>query len=62
MQLLMEAITSLTEVANVEGRMFLLKAIEVGSKMIKISFFEGEWDERQKCLTGRAKICRRLNF
>ena len=42
MQLLMEAVPSLTEVANVEGRMFLLEAIEVGSKMIKISFFEGE--------------------
>ena len=38
----MEAVPSLTEVANVKGRMFLLEAIEVGSKMIKISFFEGE--------------------
>ena len=46
MQLLMEAVPSLTEVANVEARMFLLEAIEVGSKMMKISFFEGEWDER----------------
>ena len=36
--------------------MFLLEVIEVGSKMIKISFFEGEWDERQKCPTGMPKF------
>ena len=61
MQLLVVAVPSLVEVAIVEAWMFLLKAIEVGSKMMKISFFEGEWDERQRCPTGRARICGRLN-
>ena len=61
MQLLVVAMPSLVEVAIVEAWMFLLKAIEVGSKMMKISFFEGEWDERQRCPTGRARICGRLN-
>ena len=38
--------TTLIEVAIVEAWMFLLEAIDVGSKMMKISFVEGEWDER----------------
>ena len=46
MQLLVVVVPSLIEVAIVEAWMFLLEAIEVGSKMMKISFFEGEWDER----------------
>ena len=46
MQLLVVALLSLIEVAIVEAWMFLLEAIEVGSKMVKISFFKGEWDER----------------
>ena len=59
MQLLVVAIPSLIEVAIVEAWMFLLEAIEVGGKMMKISFFEGEWDERQR---GCARICGWLNF
>ena len=62
MQLLVVAVPNLIEVAIVETWMFLLEAIEVGSKMMKISFFKGEWDERQKGLTGHARICGRLNF
>ena len=62
MQLLVVAVPSLIEVAVIEAWMFLLVAIEVGSKMMKISFFEEEWDERKKCPTGRAIICGRLNF
>ena len=62
MQLLVVAVPSLIEVAIVEAWMFLLEAIEVGSKMMLISFFEGEWDERQRCPTRRARICGRLNF
>ena len=46
MQLLVVAVPNLIEVAIVETWMFLLEAIEVGSKMMKISFFKGEWDER----------------
>ena len=46
MQLLVVAVPSLVEVAIVEAWMFLLEAIEIGSKMMKISFFEGEWDKR----------------
>ena len=46
MQLLVVAVPSLVEAAIVEAWMFLLEAIEVGSKMMLISFFEGEWDER----------------
>ena len=46
MQLLAVAVPSLVEVAIVEAWMFLLEAIEIGSKMMTISFFEGEWDER----------------
>ena len=42
--------------------MFLLEAIEVGSKMMKVSFFEGEQDERQRCSTRHARIYGRLNF
>ena len=42
MQLLVVAVPSLTEVAIVEAWMFLLEAIEVGSKMMEISFFKGE--------------------
>ena len=41
MPLLVVAVPSLIEVAIVEAWMFLLKAIEVGSKMVLISFFEG---------------------
>ena len=52
MQLLVVAVPSLVEIAIVEAWMFLLEAIEVGSKMMKIFYFEGEWDERQKCPTG----------
>ena len=62
MQLLVVAVPSLIEVAIVEAWMFLLEAIEVGSKMMLISFFEGEWDERQRCPIGRARICKRLNL
>ena len=62
MQLLVVAIPSLVEIAIVEAWMFLLEAIEVGSKMMKIFYFEGEWDERQRCPTRRARICGRLNF
>ena len=62
MQLLVLAIPILVEVAIVEAWMFLLEAIEVGSKMIKISFFEEEGDERQRGPTGRARICGQLNF
>ena len=61
MQLLVVVVPSLIEVAIVEAWMFLLKAIEVGSLMMKISFFEEEWDERQRCPTGRARICGRIN-
>ena len=57
MQLLVVAVPSLVEIAIFEAWMFLLKAIEVGSKMMKISFFEGEGDERQRGPTGRARIC-----
>ena len=56
MQLLVVAVPSLIEVAIVEAWMFLLETIEVGSKMMKISFFEGEWDERQKCPIKHARI------
>ena len=62
MQLLVVAVPHLIEVAIVEGWMFLLEAIEVGSKMTEISLFEGEWDERQRGPTRRARICGRLNF
>ena len=62
MQLLVVAVPSLVEVAIVEAWMFLLKAIGVGSKMMNISLFKGEWDERQRCPTGRARICRQLNY
>ena len=62
MQLLVVVVPSLVEVAIVEAWMFLLEAIKVSSKMMKISFFKGEWDERQRCPTGRAKICGRLNL
>ena len=62
MQLLVEAVPSLIEVAIVQAWMFLLKAIEVGNKMMKISFFEGEWDERQRGPAECAKICGWLNF
>ena len=61
MQLLVVVEPSLIEVVIVEAWMFLLEAIEVGSKMMKISFFE-EGDERQRGPTGRAKICGQLNF
>ena len=46
MQLLVVAVPNLIEVAIVEAWMFLLEVIKVGSKMMKIFFFEGEWDER----------------
>ena len=46
MQLLVVAVPSLAEVAIVEAWMFLLEAIEIGNKMMKISFFEREWDGR----------------
>ena len=62
MQLLVVAIPSLVEIAIVKAWMFLLEAIEVGSKMMKIFYFEGEWDEMQRCPTRRARICGRLNF
>ena len=62
MQLLVVAVPSLIEVAIVEAWMFLLEAIEVGSKMMKISFFEREWDKRQRGPTGRAKICGTTKF
>ena len=62
MQLLALAILSLVEVVIVEVWMFSLEAIEVGSKMMKIFFFEEEGDERQRGPIGRARICKRLNF
>ena len=62
MQLLVVAVPSLIEVAIVETWMFLLEAIEVSSKMIKISFFEREWDKRQRCPTRRARICGTTKF
>ena len=63
MQLLVVAVPSLVEAAIVEAWMVLLEAIEVGSKtMMLISFFEGEWDGRQRSPTGRARICKRLNL
>ena len=45
MQLLVVAVLSLIDVAIVEAWVFLLDAIEVGSKMMKVSFFEGEGNE-----------------
>ena len=45
MQLLVVVVPNLIEVAIVKAWMFLLEVIEVGSKMMKISFFKGEWDE-----------------
>ena len=42
MQLLVVVVPHLIEVAIIEGWMFLLEAIEVGSKMTEISLFEGE--------------------
>ena len=62
MQLLVVAIPSLIEIAIVKAWMFLLEAIWAGSKMMKISFFKGEWDERQRGPTGHARICGWLNF
>ena len=44
MQLLVVAVPSLVEVAIVKVWMFLLEDIEIGSKMMMISFFKGEWD------------------
>ena len=47
---------------NLDFRTFLLEAIEANSEMMSNFFsFEGERDERQRCPTGRARICRRLN-
>ena len=57
MQLLVVAIPSLIELAIVEAWMFWLEAIEAGSKTMKIYFFEGEGDKRQRGPIGRARIC-----
>ena len=57
MQLLVVAIPSLTELAIVEAWMFWLEAIEAGSKTMKIYFFEGEGDKRQRGPIWRARIC-----
>ena len=62
MQLLVVTVPSLIEVAIIEAWMFLLEAIWASNKMMKISFFEGEWDERQRGPTGCARICGQLNF
>ena len=62
MQLLVVTVPSLIEVAIIEAWMFLLEAIWASNKMMKISFFEGEWDERQRGPTGHARICGQLNF
>ena len=62
MQLLVVAVPSLVEVAIVEAWMFLLEAIGVGSKLMKIYFFEEEGDERQKGPTERARICKTTKF
>jgi len=51
------------EASTTNFRTCFLEAIEAGSKVMSNFFpFEGERDERQKGPTGRAKICRQLNF
>ena len=57
MQLLVVAVLSLIEAAIVETWMFLLEAIGVGSKMMKISFFE----RRMKWEAERShRVCQNL--
>ena len=55
--------SSVLESSTTDFRTFLLEATEASSKMMSNFFsFEGERDERQRCPTGRARICKRLNF